>query len=115
MEIDSVGHKFIESDSGSGKQVERLISDSLFFLVPLEVELPRVDRVRNVTFFVSDGQTDLDHLGFFDISAYENILLIFLTEAALTVLPSSRCYDTGELSVLFVRNYVPWRLPGISQ
>lgn len=115
MEINTVGYQFIEPDSSPGQKVKRLVGYSLFFFVPLEVELPGVDWVWDVAFFVCNGKTDLNHFGFFNVAANQNIFLVLFAIATLAVLPSSSRDDAWKLGVLRIKDFVPLRSLGTFQ
>lgn len=100
MELDTVSNKFVKTDASSGQKIEGLIGDSLFFFIPPKVELPGVDWVGYIAFFICDWKTDLNHFGFLYISTNENVFLVLFAVTALAILASSSCDDTWELCVL---------------
>lgn len=76
----------------------RLVDNFLLVYIEFKVELPSANRIWYVSFFIGDGQPDLNQLSFLNICPNEEVLSLLLGSRPLNVISVN--IDTRELGVL---------------
>ena len=75
----------------------RLVDNFLLVYIEFKVELPSANRIWYVSFFIGDGQPDLNQLSFLNICPNEEVLRLLLGSRPLNVISVN--IDTRELGV----------------
>lgn len=75
----------------------RLIDNFFFVDIEFKIKLPCADRVGNISFLVSNCQTDLNKFSFLNISSNKKIFGLLFRAWSLNVIPVN--IDTWKLGV----------------
>jgi len=97
--IDSLSGQSIKMNSSLHQQFIRLIHYFIFILVKFEVELPGAYRIWDITIFIGNRKSDLDHFGLFYITLHQKVFAFLFGIVALIVFASGGD-DAGELGIL---------------